>query len=451
MASIPLPALTIRPAENYDPIGQYGKALALKSLIQRQQYEQQMQPLQLQQEQQGVQAQQLQIQNQQDLRNAQLALQKAMVANPTASIDDWSKAALQEPGVLPGHLAPIAKALTEQQEATAKLRGDNLANAEKQNSVIGQQSQMLLSIPDQTQRTQVYQTQTVPALQQIGIDPRQLDPQNDMSLRTHAAAAQSAQQQLEEARKRQQFEQEHGIIPADKLAQINTLLASSYQVLHPGNPLPPEYRLDSNATVDDFTRVKGLMEQRLTAEGTLAQRQTANSFRAQAAALANLAAQEKIAQLNKPTADEQRRSDLAQNLGENINTLEDILKRRPDLFGPVAGRVTGLRQMVGTSDPDVASLEAIKHQLGMAQIAAHGMRSAQGIEAAATSLLDGFHNSPEATEAALEKARQSVTTFQKNEAAARSGERTGITPEMVPGAKPKAKAQPKVNDPLGIL
>jgi hypothetical protein len=114
---------------------------------------------------------------------------------------------------------------------------------------------------------------------------------------------------------------------------------------------------------------------------------------------------------NKISADEQKRADLAQNLNENIDTLEDILKRRPELFGPVAGRWTQVRSVAGTDDPDVSQLMTIEHQLGMVAQGAHGMRSAQGVESAARSLTNGFHNSPTATKAALEAARKSVGTF----------------------------------------
>jgi hypothetical protein len=116
----------------------------------------------------------------------------------------------------------------------------------------------------------------------------------------------------------------------------------------------------------------------------------------------------------KPTADEQRRADLADNLNENLDKLEGILERRPGLFGPVAGRLTSVRGALGTSDPDVAALDTIKHQIGMAQISAHGMRSASGIESAANSIINGFKNSPEATKEAVKTARDSVKTFQKD-------------------------------------
>jgi hypothetical protein len=117
---------------------------------------------------------------------------------------------------------------------------------------------------------------------------------------------------------------------------------------------------------------------------------------------------------NKISADEQKRADLAQNLNENIDTLEDILKRRPELFGPIAGRWTHLRNLAGTDDADVSQLMTIEHQLGMVAQGAHGMRSAQGVESAARSLTNGFHNSPVATKAALESARKSVGTFLGN-------------------------------------
>jgi hypothetical protein len=113
----------------------------------------------------------------------------------------------------------------------------------------------------------------------------------------------------------------------------------------------------------------------------------------------------------KISSDEQKRADLAQNMNENIDALEDIATRRPELFGPFAGRETDLKTAFGSSDPDIAKLQVIKHQLGMVAQGAHGMRSAQGVESAANSLTNGYHNSPEALKAGLEAARQSVATF----------------------------------------
>jgi hypothetical protein len=47
----------------------------------------------------------------------------------------------------------------------------------------------------------------------------------------------------------------------------------------------------------------------------------------------------------------------------------------------------------------------------MAQVSAHGMRSAQGVGAAAESILNSFKNGPDAVKASINAARNSVKTF----------------------------------------
>jgi hypothetical protein len=143
----------------------------------------------------------------------------------------------------------------------------------------------------------------------------------------------------------------------------------------------------------------------------------------------------------KATPDEQRRADLAENLNENLGTLEEIVNRRPDLFGPVAGRVTQAKGWLGSDDPDIGALETIKHQIGMAQISAHGMRSAQGVEGAATSILNSFKNGPDAVKGSINAARNSVKTFTGDVEKAKAGG----------GNAPAKKEETDANDPLGIL
>lgn len=146
------------------------------------------------------------------------------------------------------------------------------------------------------------------------------------------------------------------------------------------------------------------------------------------------------ADLKGATADEERRSDLSRNLNENLDQLDDILNRRPDLFGPMAGRLTAMREAVGTSDPDVARLKTIKEQLGMAVVGAHAMRNASHVETAANAIVNGFNNSPEAIKAASAVARQSVATFQKD-----AGDQPGSAPKGAAGGMIRAR------DPSGVL
>lgn len=116
----------------------------------------------------------------------------------------------------------------------------------------------------------------------------------------------------------------------------------------------------------------------------------------------------------KPTADEQRRADLSENLNENLSTLEEIINRRPDLVGAIGGRWADVKNLVGSNDPDIGALKTAEHQIGMAQISAHGMKSAQGISGAADSIMNNLHSGPEALKGAIRTARNSVATFQND-------------------------------------
>ena len=125
---------------------------------------------------------------------------------------------------------------------------------------------------------------------------------------------------------------------------------------------------------------------------------------------------------SKPSLDETRRADLANNMNENLNQLEDILHRRPELFGPAAGRMTELKSKIGTDDPDIAALKGIHEWFGMASVGAHAMRNAQHVVQAADAVFNGYHNYPKAVEGAIKAARASVATFQQD-----VGEKPGST------------------------
>lgn len=133
--------------------------------------------------------------------------------------------------------------------------------------------------------------------------------------------------------------------------------------------------------------------------------------------LADLGKQIKQAQLEKlkePTADEQRRADLANNLEENLGQLEDIARRRPELFGPLSGRLTGAKQYIGSSDPDVAALKNIEEQTGLAMVGAHAMRNAQHAEKAAQSITGANKNTADvllSPQGPIASARKSLQTF----------------------------------------
>lgn len=193
----------------------------------------------------------------------------------------------------------------------------------------------------------------------------------------------------------------------DTATQVNAGLQDRFQVLHPGQPLPAEYQLTPKSTQKDYDRVEKLLSGSESAEGTKAQRDQTNQDRAQAR-------QDRQEAKQKPTADEQKRADMAENLNENLDDLEDIAKRRPELFGPLAGRWTELKGKFGSDDPDIAKLQVIEHQVGMVQQSTHGMRSSQGVQASADSILNHLHSKSPALLAAIGEARKSAKTFSED-------------------------------------
>jgi hypothetical protein len=87
--------------------------------------------------------------------------------------------------------------------------------------------------------------------------------------------------------KRVSANQKEGEMPlTDRVSQLNSMLATRFQVLNPGKPLPTQYTLPQNATQKDYDRIDKGLEAEERAVGTKAQQDTANEMRRQTAALA---------------------------------------------------------------------------------------------------------------------------------------------------------------------
>jgi len=220
----------------------------------------------------------------------------------------------------------------------------------------------------------------------------------------------------------------------DERAQLNGLLTHRFQVLHPNQPIPADYQLQPGATAEHYSRIASS----LAGEENATAQQSQRTFQ-QNQAQQNR--QDRLDKLDAATADEKKRADLAKNAMENLSNLEDIVNRRPELFGTVGGRISQLRQWAGTDDPDIGALKNLSDNLGMVSQSAHGMRSAQHVEQAANSILNSYKNGPDAVKGAIATARKSVSTFLAD---------VGETPDSHPrAAKPKGGSAAN-NDPLGI-
>jgi len=76
------------------------------------------------------------------------------------------------------------------------------------------------------------------------------------------------------------------VLDPNKVAALNDIHTQRYQVLNPGQALPPSFLLSPGATQQDYDRVDKGLTQLESAQGTKAQRETANALRQQSADLA---------------------------------------------------------------------------------------------------------------------------------------------------------------------
>jgi hypothetical protein len=114
------------------------------------------------------------------------------------------------------------------------------------------------------------------------------------------------------------------------------------------------------------------------------------------------------------TADEKKKAELSENVVFNSNNIASILQRRPDIVGVVAGRFTTLDQMAGTNDPDITALQQDMHNIAMANVGIHGMRSNEAVHDVESNILNSFKNGPKAIGGALQAGAKSVQTFIDN-------------------------------------
>lgn len=108
---------------------------------------------------------------------------------------------------------------------------------------------------------------------------------------------------------------------------------------------------------------------------------------------------------------ERKQRDLAGNSLHNVNTIDEILQRRPDLIGKMQGRLTQGATLTGTNDKDIASINEILDNFSLATTGTHGTKAQSAREDARTALLNGFKNGPAATHAAIGRARDSLTNL----------------------------------------
>lgn len=126
------------------------------------------------------------------------------------------------------------------------------------------------------------------------------------------------------------------------------------------------------------------------------------------------------------TAMRLNKADLSQNVQLNAANASKTIDENPELFGKVSGRYTNTRDMIGTDDAAIVKLGIQIHNMAVASAGIHGQRGQAAVEAYEKDILNRFHNSPEATKAALNELSTSVQTFIDD---AKAGKKVAPTPK----------------------
>lgn len=136
-------------------------------------------------------------------------------------------------------------------------------------------------------------------------------------------------------------------------------------------------------------------------------------------------------QVDKPTAAEDQRMDLSNATQQYMKELGEIAARRPELFGPLQGRMTEGRAKIGSDDEDIAAIGRIQHNLGLTMNAAHSMRNASAIETAAQSA-GNIHQTADSLIKNLQKGSADLDTFS-------TVHRPTLQSRVSPGSTPPAR------------
>jgi hypothetical protein len=112
----------------------------------------------------------------------------------------------------------------------------------------------------------------------------------------------------------------------------------------------------------------------------------------------------------RPTGQERNKADMAASAKEQLDDIRAIVKKRPDIFGPVAGRTTDFTVWVGSQDPDAQAFRAARTIAGDHLAGTFGGRSEAALQAL-DNAIGQFKDNPKALEAGLDQIEKAAGTF----------------------------------------
>jgi hypothetical protein len=280
------PALMIRPPES--PVEQLGQVLGVKSELQQQQL------------------QQVQIQQAQRQLSDQNAITKSLLSWDGTTTDPRQLAmtVLKNGGSGQAVFQVAQQLLARQQSVSEIAKNDamtNQANADvqaKQNDALRGRILNVAGITDPAAKQAAWDAEVTKEEQAGTVKPGTISHQYPGDDAANALANQYAlgSKLMEEAQNKQKLAVDawkpaggglQNVITGEKIggipdtAPLNTGFQARWNVLHPGETIPPEFQLKTGANPADFDRIDKLLEATEKGEATAAQREQTNAIRQQ--------------------------------------------------------------------------------------------------------------------------------------------------------------------------
>ena len=114
----------------------------------------------------------------------------------------------------------------------------------------------------------------------------------------------------------------------------------------------------------------------------------------------------------RPTGTQRSKGNMAASADQQINDMKEIVAKRPDVFGPAAGRVTDFSTWVGSQDPDAQRFRAARTIAGDHLAGTFGGRSEAALNAL-DAAIGHFKDNPAAITAGLNQLQEANRLFLK--------------------------------------
>lgn len=136
------------------------------------------------------------------------------------------------------------------------------------------------------------------------------------------------------------------------------------------------------------------------------------------------------------TVADKNRASLAHVANDNLDQVEDIINRRPEIVGKLGGRISQASDLIGSNDPDLVALGNAVHNFAMANAGIHGSRSHENVVDAEKELINNMKSGVQGIQGGIKANRSNLKAIiERVEGAPKATPNSGaVNPEDYPEA-----------------